>query len=366
MKIGFITRKDITRENAWSGTTNFLYKVLKEKYDVEQIIIKKTVTHKVMASIIRILTWNRIKKSYVDVFFNNLEIKKYLQKKDYDLFFFPAASELLGSTQFNTKKKVVYLSDATYKLLTNYYLFNVPKIEKKIEDIYEEKSLKKASTIIHASTWAKKSAIEDYGISEKKIMVLPFGANLSDKFAKKSKALIRHKVRLLLVGVDWKRKGVDIAIKCTELLNSKNLPWKFELTIVGIDKPLKKYDKNIKFIGKLRKDVKSEEKELINYYQNSDLFILPTQAECAGIVFCEASMYGLPTIAYNTGGVSSYVQNNVTGYLLKKDSSAKDFADKIQFLLQKNLLQSFSMNARQKYENELNWDTWLKNFNTII
>lgn len=78
---------------------------------------------------------------------------------------------------------------------------------------------------------------------------------------------------------------------------------KFELTIIGLDKP-EQYteNKHIHFVGRLNKNNPEEFKQMITYYQESDIFLLPTKAECAGIVFSEAAMYGLPVFTHNTGG----------------------------------------------------------------
>ncbi|WP_137463714.1 glycosyltransferase, partial [Escherichia coli] len=45
--------------------------------------------------------------------------------------------------------------------------------------------------------------------------------------------------------------------------------------------------------------------------------LLPTIADCYGMVFCEAAAFGLPVVATDTGGVSSIVINERTGILIK-------------------------------------------------
>ena len=49
---------------------------------------------------------------------------------------------------------------------------------------------------------------------------------------------------------------------------------------------------------------------------SSDILLLPTQAECAGIVFVEASAYSMPIFTHDTGGISNYVINGINGYRL--------------------------------------------------
>lgn len=45
-----------------------------------------------------------------------------------------------------------------------------------------------------------------------------------------------------------------------------------------------------------------------------NFLLLPTIAECAGIVFAEASGYGIPSITYDTGGVGTYVIDGINGF----------------------------------------------------
>lgn len=103
------------------------------------------------------------------------------------------------------------------------------------------------------------------------------------------------------------------------------------------------------------------------YFREADIFILPTRAECAGIVFCEASAYGLPSFATATGGVPDYVEDGVTGRLLPPDTRSEDFADAIAELWSDpEAMKEMRLNARRRYEEELNWDVWMKHFEEIV
>ena len=44
-------------------------------------------------------------------------------------------------------------------------------------------------------------------------------------------------------------------------------------------------------------------------YASAHFFVLPTHAECAGVVFCESSNRGLPSISYSTGSVPSIIKD---------------------------------------------------------
>ena len=94
--------------------------------------------------------------------------------------------------------------------------------------------------------------------------------------------------------MDYERKGVDVAIETVKLLNETSPSVRFELSIVGLNKPNKNIPEYVSFVGRLDKNNKEEYKRLVDCYLNHDIFILPTQSECTGISFAEASLFGIP------------------------------------------------------------------------
>lgn len=367
MKVGFISEFDVENKKAWSGTINFLYKTLSKEYELYPIVIKPSFTQKVFKKIKKIIGGGNEDYSFIDQWMNRNAINKKVKTAIDDgveCFFAPAASTVLGVSTISQEYKVVYLSDATYHIMLGYYYEGGSKKNVERHNCAEKNSLMRANTVILSSNWAKNDAINYYGISEDKIKVLCFGANLIDRY--KPHAL-HDVVRILFVGVEWKRKGTDIAIDCVNVLNHSKYGRKFELTIIGLDKP-ENYNcsDSVKFVGRLNKDNEEQYERMIKYFQESDLFLLPTLAECAGIVFSEAAMYGLPTFTHNTGGVMSYVEDGVTGRGLQLGSTGEDFANAILDMLNKNQYDQWSKNARRKYEKELNWEKWLTSCKKII
>ena len=201
------------------------------------------------------------------------------------------------------------------------------------------------------------SILDDYKINSDKVKLIHFGANMPLQL-ESPKRITGNKIKLLLVGVDYKRKGVDTAIKTVELLN-QNEKFNFQLTIVGLNNPSTQNIPNVIFRGRLSKNKKDELKELQVEYKKSDIFILPTHAEAAGISFAEAQMYGLPVITYDTGGVSDYVLNDKTGYTLKSDAGPLDFSKCIMKLVENDdKYYNMSTNAIKYFNSSLNWDKW--------
>ena len=83
----------------------------------------------------------------------------------------------------------------------------------------------------------------------------------------------------------------------------------------------------IKFIGYLDKNNPEEYKKYIYLYQECNAFILPTRAECAGLVFAEANAFGMPIFATKT---ATYVRNGENGYTLLVSAQGIDFGKCIE------------------------------------
>lgn len=107
-----------------------------------------------------------------------------------------------------------------------------------------------------------------------------------------------------------KYKKVDIAIK---VFNKLNLP----LVIVGVgsgEKYLKSIaNKNIKFVGKV------SDEELFSYYKQAKALIM-SQDEDFGIVAVEAQSFGIPVIAYKSGGAIDTVIDERSGIFFDKQT----------------------------------------------
>ena len=111
-----------------------------------------------------------------------------------------------------------------------------------------------------------------------------------------------------------KAKHIDILIKAANKL-------KFNLKIVGTGRD-EKYLKSIagttvEFMGNLSDD------KLADLYKNAKGFLFSSVDEEFGIAPVEAMSYGLPVIAYRSGGLTEYVENGVNGFLfdqLNEDS----------------------------------------------
>lgn len=361
-------------KRTWSGTTSNMYEALKRNgLEVDTLTLKNWFTRFYIRATMFYL--NRIKKQGVANFETTVLGAKYWgkradklihgQDKKSNYYFCPAGASIIAFA--HSQAKFVDLPDATYALMNNYYYAGVDKKGADNGDEIDQKALTRADKIILPSQWAYKSVQNDYDQPEGKLSLIPFGANMPDvKITPKT--LTSKEINILLVGVEWKRKGVDIALDIVAKLNENSLAgYHYTLTIVGLDKPSDFTQSDVIFKGRLDKNDPAELSSLQAEYEQADLFLLPTQAEAAGIVFAEAAMYALPVFTYNTGGVSQYVLNGKTGYALPTSANSTDFVQQIEALVTDDTnYHNMSRKARDYYDTTLNWDAWADSVKSFL
>lgn len=259
---------------------------------------------------------------------------------------------------------VVFWTDAVFHTMFDYYggvFANLSPSSIERGKWQEEAALERCDAAVYSSHWAAEAA--SAFTDPKKIHILPFGSSLPVTSTPEEIALRARNKRsarpdsceLLFVGVDWDRKGGEIAVETARILNESGI--KTTLRVVG-SQPATTPPEFVEILGFINKSTPEGMKRLADLFQSADLFILPTKAEAAGIVFCEASSFGLPSVTYSTGGVSDYVKNGINGACLPLAASAADFAASIRTLLfDPASYEALSVGAFLEYRDRLNWAT---------
>jgi glycosyltransferase involved in cell wall biosynthesis len=285
--------------------------------------------------------------------------ERRLQERHFDVIFAPAASAAIAF--LITKIPIIYLSDATFALLQNYYPEFTGLLARSIHEgnTLEQESIRKSEIALYSSDWAAQSAVSDYGADPDKIHIIPFGANM-ETIPERSVALLKQRsgpCTLLLLGVDWERKGGAIAYET--LLQLLKMGMEARLIVCGCIPPPTFSSLHMTVIPFLDKNDISDVQRLSKVLNSSHFLLLPTRAECAGIVFCEANAYGLPAITTATGGVTDLVRDGENGYCLPYDAGGEEYA-KLIFNLYRDKVRYHELVrlSRDRYEMELNWDSW--------
>jgi len=285
--------------------------------------------------------------------------KQKLSRWPPDFIFAPVAATEIAL--LDDSIPIVYTSDATLASIKDYYApySNLFRFSIREAHSIERLAIQKASLLIYPSAHAAQSAIRDYRADESKVHVIPFGANLEEVPAFEA-ALHNRKsdeCRLLFVGVDWLRKGGDIAVETLTSLRAMGIA--AQLTVCGCAPPPGLHAAGLQVIPFLDKKDPAQRRRLAELYLTSDIFLLPTRAELYGIVFCEASAYGLPVITTDTGGVSGALVNGQNGFMLPMSARGPEYAKLIsEIWTDRDRYSELTRSSRKAFDERLNWDTW--------
>lgn len=374
LRIAFLASSDPTDKKSWSGILYYMLLALQRHCGNVEFLTSLTSQIPIniggMFSLISRKTINKrfdyyhsiwLAKSYARSF------NKKLKSHNYDLIFTVPSSTLCAYLKTNIP--IILCPDSTYYCKLNYYplytnLYNFSVTHGKM---LEQKAFQNANALIFPSQWAADSAINNFNIPIGKTFVIPMGANLEtvpleNDFGSPNNSGV---CRLLFIGTEWERKGGLIAFET--LLKLEKMGIKSELTICGcLPPPFIKHE-NLRIVPYLDKTKLDQYKQLTELYSNSDFLLLPTRAEFFGIVFSEASAFGLPSITTKTGGVSSAIENGINGYLLSQEAGADEYAKKIyEIFTNKEVFYDLKKSCRKRFDEKLNWDHWGNKVNHII
>lgn len=308
-----------------------------------------------------------------EAFYSVRLFKQTLRNFDYtpyDIIFVPTHIAIVNALPKKIKAKVVHLVDATVDSLFEYYaeFSNLIFHNYWEAHILGKRAFRRADLIIASSDWCKRNAISDYGVSPDKIKVVEFGANIKPEDVPAEARQIDGKQHLAIYwsGVNWERKGGDVALACCEEMVRRGYEVTFNITGMRV---LPDVIKSIPYVhdhGFLNKNNPKDYARLIEIMNGQDIFLFPSKAECSSIALCEANGFGLPCFVYDTGGTANYVRNGENGYMLPLTADGKQFADRIVSCIENREMDRLSLGAVKRYRDKLNWTVWSNRVKEIL
>lgn len=366
LRIGFVSIHDATDIHTWSGIPAHVLASLR-KMDVKvELFSPLSERSKYLLAPVKAIA--KIRKTNVSLDHYPLVMKSYARQIERAMRAHPVdvivSTSSVPITALKCPQPIIYWTDAVFHGMYDYYqgaFAGVTPGAVRRAKRQEEAALNNCSVAAYASEWAASTARKL--TDPKKVSVLPFGAsfdvehNASDiaQWARRKRRERPRACELLFIGVEWQRKGGAVAMETARILNERGVPT--TLTLVGGDPPgpVPQYVRALGFISKSTAEGRQKMESLL---RDSDLFILPTVAEAAGIVFCEASAFGLPSLSYATGGVPDYVRDGVNGACLPVGTPAEGFANAAQEMLQDaGRYEALCLGAFNEYSTRLNWDS---------
>lgn len=205
---------------------------------------------------------------------------------------------------------------------TDVFLINKMRIAQRLA----KKAIHSAHNLHFVSEELRSIIQRRYGDTDGRDLVLPMVFGLESFSRPTSES--RETKRILFVGRLMEVKGVDILIKAFSKFSEHDSLSDYVLDIVG-DGPELDSLQQLSHQEQIQEKVvfhgSKQRSEIAGFYENADLFILPSKTttlgekEGLGLVVLEAMMSGVPVIGTDCGGIKETIEHEKTGIIVPEN-----------------------------------------------
>jgi len=363
MTIAYVTTYDASDVHEWSGLGNHILRALQdsgfETRSIGNLKANESFRLRLKEACLTKLSPKMFLRDREPIVLEDYaaQVAKRLESDPYDMVFSPGTIPI---AYLETRKPVVFWADATFAGLLDFYFSSARLCADSIKNGHkmEQLALSKCRMAIYSSDWAAKTAIQNYDVNPEKVKVVPFGANINcDRTPADIVELVGKRSRdickLLFLGVDWERKGGDMAVEVARGLINRGI--RAELHVVGCLPPVE-LPEFVEVHGFISKATAEGRQRLDRLLSESNFLILPSRAECYGLVFAEASSYGLPSLATDVGGIPTLIRNGKNGRTFPLDEGPAAYCDYIEDLFSsREEYNELALSSFREYSERLNW-----------
>lgn len=208
--------------------------------------------------------------------------------------------------------RLFFFVDQTLKQMFDTYGLGLPDSVMRNAMSRERDQYHRATTVFTQSAYAARSVVQDYGVAPERVQAVVCGANLDadvliawETQARPARA--PGPLRLVFVGKDWQRKGLDRLIAGIEVARAQGA--EMVLRVIGVaraDVPeAMTRVPGIDWIGFV--DKRREAWRFVDLVADCDVGCLLSSAEAGGMSLREFCRLGLVTLAPDVGGSPEYV-----------------------------------------------------------
>jgi glycosyltransferase involved in cell wall biosynthesis len=205
-----------------------------------------------------------------------------------------------------------FFIDQTLLQLFDYYGYRTLAGRRIVQDsLYREKEGYLAATgIIANSKWAARDVIDNYGVPPSRVHVVQLGANITPEdyslwereAASSHLQLGSRALRLVFVGKDWRRKGLDRLIRALQM--ARRAGSTASLRVIGCAREDVSEDlrnaQGVQWMGFIDKGINPI--RFLSSVSECDLGCLLSRSEAGGIGLLEYHALGLAVLGPLTGG----------------------------------------------------------------
>jgi len=229
----------------------------------------------------------------------------------------------------------------------------IKSLQRKIEKVYNSKTLRNATKILVANENMKKEVSQYYKVPLEKIEIIPNGIETGKFFSKSNVSKT-----IVFSGVMYYHRGIDMLLEALPKIVNK-VP-QVELLLLGIGPEMeklqdivneKKLIKNVRFEGWV------EREKIPEYLADSAIGIGPLRStkvtqNALPIKVLEYIASSLPIIAIENTLPKEILENGKNGYFVK---DSKELSEKIILLLTDDVLRRKLGNASKSMVDKFDW-----------
>ena len=348
LKLGFLSPNNPFDRRSFSGTAFFAARALEQRPDIRLRILGP---HRPPRALDRLLRRSNPKITADQV-----------NTDDLDAVLGLVASPLLDQLMDRAPHlPSFHVTDATPAFLREAYGWKVPTEA----DAVETRVAARATKVIYSSPQITDRAARDLGLTDFAATSVPFGVNFDHLPPTCPKKPAFDRLNLLFVGLDWGRKGGDVAVATLDTLLARGI--NAHLTIVGRCPEAHRTHPHITYAGYLNKNRPRDADRLAALYSKTHVFLLPSRADCTPMVVTEAMAHGTPVLATDTGGIAMQIGGAGAGRVMAPFATPHKWAEIItEITADRAAYEMMSDAAFERAGRSLSWSSWAESVESCI
>lgn len=193
---------------------------------------------------------------------------------------------------------------------------------------HERRVLGAASLAICNSRYTASAVLHAYGIDSQRIRIVNKAVE-TQRFLRPADLAHTHDTgargwpRLLFLGTDWRRKGLDVLLRSVSSLRgefpdmrvSVAGPNPNEFALLDLLKKSEVADR-VDLLGRIGPQA------VASHLWQADAYVLPSRREALGVAVLEAMAAGVPVVASRVGGIPEIIRSEAEGLLVKPEDPA--------------------------------------------
>ena len=375
MRLAYTTTFDATNAHEWSGTPFHMSHALCEaQIDLQHIgSLKRKLPPFFKAKQIWRKYFSHVRESPRFNITAAQHYSKQIEARLKTLTVDAVLSPLINPIAYlECKQPIILWTDAVYAALVGFYPAFAHHSAHTIQqgNAITSACLQRVKLAIFSSDWARRSAIEFYGIHPDKTKTILYGANLKTAPTRETiqTAITRrshHTIQLLFLAKSWERKGGEKAVAVTRALHQAGIA--VVLNIVGCTPSLLKPEPYIHCLGFISKKTEIGKNRLAQLLYDSHFLFLPAISDACPMVLAEANAFGLPCLTSNVGGITSVIKNEINGIIFPLDTPIEQYCTVIVNLCaQRKQYEALALSAYNEYCTRLNWPAAIQQFKQAV